>query len=116
MKTNREEVVSSESVKKEFIHWLIANPRVNYYKNDYDKLEKELDRYNDFFSVDIYNASNLKTIRSFLQKELYETTKSDFLEFSEKTSKHLPRAVLGNNNYFEFLNTRRSIKESDNLV
>ena len=100
-------------LKKEFINWLIASPRVNYYNNDYDKLEQELNRYNDFFSIDIYNASNLKSIRSFLQKELYETKSSDFLEFSEKTSRHLPRAVLGNKNYFEFLNTRQFIKENN---
>tara|TARA_B110000503_G_C7041682_1_gene368481 strand:- start:492 stop:986 length:495 start_codon:yes stop_codon:yes gene_type:complete len=96
-----------KSLKKEFINWLITNPRVNYYNNDYDKLEQELDRYNDFFSIDIYNASKLKAIRSFLQKELYKTTTSDFLEFSEKTSRHLPRAVLGTKNYFEFLDNRQ---------
>ena len=97
-----------KSLKKEFINWLIANPRVNYYNNDYDKLEQELDRYNDFFSIDIYDTSNLKAVKKFLQKELYETATSDFLEFSERTSRHLPRAVLGNKNYFEFLNTRQS--------
>ncbi len=103
-----------KSLKKEFINWLITNPRVNYYNNDYDKLEQELDRYNNFFSIDIYNASNLKAIRSFLQKELYKTTTSDFLEFSEKTSRHLPRAVLGTKNYFEFLNTKQSTEENNN--
>ena len=103
----------SKSLKKEFIHWLIANPKVNYYNNDYDKLEQELDRYNDFFSIDIYNALNLKAIKKFLQKELYETATSDFLEFSEKTSRHLPRAVLGNKNYFEFLNTRQSTEKNN---
>ena len=102
-----------KSLKKEFINWLITNPRVNYYNNDYDKLEQELDIYNDFFSIDIYNATNLIAIRTFLQKELYETATSDFLEFSKKTSRHLPRAVLGNKNYFEFLNTRKSIKENN---
>lgn len=108
---------TSKSLKKEFIHWLIANPRVNYYNNDYDKLEQELDRYNDFFSIDIYNASNLKAVKKFLQKELYETATSDFLEFSEKTSRHLPRAVLGNKNYFEFLNTRQpTVKNNTNFT
>lgn len=104
----------SKSLKKEFIHWLIANPRVNYYNNDYDTLEQELDRYNDFFSIDIYNASDSIAIKKFLQKELYETATSDFLEFSEKTSRHLPRAVLGNKNYFEFLNTKQSTEENNN--
>lgn len=104
----------SKSLKKEFIHWLIANPKVNYYNNDYGKLEQELDRYNDFFSIDIFNASNLKGVKKFLQKELYETATSDFLEFSEKTSRHLPRAVLGNKNYFEFLNTKQSVDQNNN--
>lgn len=102
----------SKSLKKEFIHWLIANPKVNYYNNDYDKLEQELNKYNEFFTIDIFDASNLKAIRKFLQKELYETATSDFLEFSEKTSRHLPRAVLGNKNYFEFLNTKQSTEKS----
>ena len=107
----------SKSLKKEFIHWLIANPRVNYYNNDYDKLEQELDKYNSFFTIDIYNASNLKAVKKFLQKELYETATSDFLEFSEKTSRHLPRAVLGNKNYFEFLNTRQpTVKNKTNFT
>ncbi|WP_299055838.1 hypothetical protein [uncultured Polaribacter sp.] len=102
-----------KSLKNEFINWLIANPKVNYYNNDYDKLEQELDRYNDFFSIDIYNALNIKAVQKFLQKELYETATSDFLEFSEKTSRHLPRAVLGNKNYFEFLNTRQSTEKNN---
>lgn len=103
----------SKSLKKEFINWLIANPRVNYYNNDYDKLDQELNRYNEFFSIDIFDASNLNAISKFLQKELYETATSDFLEFSEKTSRHLPRAVLGNKNYFEFLNTKQSTEDNN---
>lgn len=94
------------NVKQEFVKWLIENPRVNYYNNDPDKLEKELDRYNDFFDIDIFNANNLKEIRSFLNNELYKKPTSPFLEFSEKTSRHLPRDVLGNKNYFEFLDEK----------
>ena len=94
------------NVKKEFVKWLIDNPRVNYYNNDAEKLEKELDRYNDFFELDIYDSKRLKEIKSFLNKELYVKKTSPFLEFSEKTSRHLPRAVLGKKNYFEFLDEK----------
>jgi len=68
---------------------LIDNPKVNYYNNDFYKIIQELDKYNDFFSVDIYDDTNVKEIYSFLQKELYATNSSPFLEFSEKTSRHL---------------------------
>ena len=104
-------IKEKKSLKSEFAKWLIDNPKVNYYKNDFYKIIQELDKYNDFFSVDIYDDTNVKEIYSFLQKELYETNSSPFLEFSEKTSRHLPRAVLGNNNYLEFLNNWQNQKD-----
>lgn len=104
-------IEEKKSLKSEFARWLIDNPKVNYYNNDFYKIIQELDKYNDFFSVDIYDDTNVKEIYSFLQKELYETNSSPFLEFSEKTSRHLPRAVLGNNNYLEFLNNWENQKD-----
>ncbi|WP_242133390.1 AAA family ATPase [Aestuariivivens marinum] len=101
---------SKDSIKQEFINWLLVNPRNNYYDNDRGKIDRELDRYNSFFNIDIFKSSNLKIVRNFLMKELYETKTSDFLEFSARTSSHLPRAILGNNNYLKFLEDKLSVK------
>ncbi|MDU8886311.1 AAA family ATPase [Yeosuana sp. MJ-SS3] len=98
--------ISMKNIKNEFVNWLIDNPRVNYYNNDAKKLEQELNRYNKFFDIDIFDANNLKGIKSFLNNELYVKNSSPFLEFSERTMRHLPRAVLGKKNYFEFLDEK----------
>ena len=44
-------IKEKKSLKSEFAKWLIDNPKVNYYKNDFYKIIQELDKYNDFFSL-----------------------------------------------------------------
>lgn len=96
----------STSMKKEFINWLVNNPRHNYYNNDKDRLEEALDYYNTFFDRDIYDGSDINELKRFIKSELYDKASSKFLDYSLKTSNHLPRAILGNKNYIKFLNEK----------
>lgn len=93
-------------LKTIFGKWLFENSTSSYHRNDYDFLIKRLDEYQQFFDYNIYecNQNNYKDLIKKISDFIYsndETT--DFFEYSKKQSNHIPRAILGKENYFKFL-------------
>lgn len=92
----------------QFAKWLNANPKSNYYENNYDKtingLEKINDKYKDSFGEDLF-VIELNEIESKIESintNIWNKD-SDFWAFSEATSTHMPRAILNKENYQRFL-------------
>lgn len=107
-----------KNLKREFINWLIANPKADYFDNDPDTLDRYLTTYNSFFDVDLFECSvgNYKNIISIIDKEAYRNENSKFFKYSERESTHRPRAILGKRNYFKFLNEKFGKKEVASVI
>ena len=104
-----------ENVKKEFIDWLIANPKADYFDNDPDTLDRFLTAYNSYFEIDLFecSASNYKSIIEVIDKVAYRDESSAFYKYSQRESTHRPRAILGKRNYFKFLNEKFGSQQSN---
>ena len=97
-----------------FIDWFIQNDGEthNYYSNNFsenrDRLKTELEKYevlyeNDFGSkVFSFANSNLNQHIELLKSNL-DLNEGSFFKYSESKSNHMPRAILGKNNYLKFL-------------
>ena len=123
IKDDKNENVNQEIILidalNEFINWLINldGTRHNYFSDsfskDKEKLKQELLNYeriyeNEFHSkVFTFNlaevSKTINTIRGNLEKK-----EGDFYEYSSKKSHHMPRAILGKNNYLAFLKEKYS--------
>ncbi|WP_304137838.1 McrB family protein [Mesonia mobilis] len=101
----RSDQTAKMSVKKEFIDWLIEKQKVNYFGNKRDTINKNLDKYNTYFEIDLYevNKENYRQVINLILKNAYEDEQSDFFQYSKAESSHRPRAILGKENYFKFL-------------
>jgi hypothetical protein len=91
------------NLKKKFSEWIITNRKYDYYFSEHNVIEY-LDTYNNYFNKDIYFVSDVNELintKDYLSNEFKSNKK--FLEYSERMSNHLPRAVLSTNNYFKFL-------------
>lgn len=97
--------VKMNSLQQDFVKWLANNPKQDYFNNDHDKISEALDKYNEFFELDIFHCdeSNYLEVMDFLNEEIYNNEEGDFFQYSKSTSSHLPRAILGKRNYFRFL-------------
>tara|TARA_R110000751_G_scaffold161355_3_gene267018 strand:- start:1754 stop:4567 length:2814 start_codon:yes stop_codon:yes gene_type:complete len=97
-----------ENVKKEFIDWLIVNPKADYFGNDFDTLDRYLTTYNSYFDIDLFECSveNYRNIIAVIDKAAYQDESSEFYKYSQRESTHRPRAILGKRNYFNFLNEK----------
>lgn len=93
-------------VKNDFIEWLLRNPKSNYFENDKETLNRYLDKYNTYFSTDIFKVSkdSFVDIIELINRVAYQDEKSDFFLYSIGESTHRPRAILGKKNYIKFLN------------
>lgn len=93
-----------ENLKDAFAKWLTTNPKADYFDNDKSKLVKELTTYEDYFDFPLYETSD-KEYNNLIEgiNEVIYATSNDFVVFSEKTSSHRPRAILGKRNYQRFL-------------
>lgn len=96
---------SMRNVKQDFIQWMIKRPKPNYFKNEEKKLDKYLTAYNTYFDPDIFSVSET-TYQNIIQliSSAAEDKSSAFFKYSDKESTHRPRAILGTDNYFKFLN------------
>ncbi|REE27252.1 dynein-related subfamily AAA family protein [Winogradskyella pacifica] len=96
------------NVKKEFIDWLLQNPRSNYFNNDVELLNRYLDEYNTYFDMDIFEVSksNYFNIIKAINEVAYKNEDNDFIKYSKRESTHRPRAILGKDNYYKFLNQK----------
>jgi hypothetical protein len=102
------------NLKERFAIWLIDNnnSKKNYYstafssnKNKFiDSLTKYEEVYKDEFNKNVFStpSNNLNELISELENNLYLDS-GKFFSFSEKIGTHMPRAILGKNNYLKFL-------------
>ena len=69
----RSDQTAKMSVKKEFIDWLIEKQKVNYFGNKRDTINKNLDKYNTYFEIDLYevNKENYRQVINLILKILY---------------------------------------------
>ena len=99
----------------EFISWFIKLDGVkhNYFKDSFSennaRLKADLIAYEEIYSRE-FNAllfttsiSELPRLIDIIQINLNKKD-GDFFEYSAKKSNHMPRAILGKNNYLKFLN------------
>ncbi len=104
-------------VKNEFIEWLLLNPKSNYFENDKETLNRYLDKYNTYFSTDIFKVckDSFKNIIILINKAAYQDENNPFFDYSRGESTHRPRAILGKENYIKFLKEKfKSVKEEKN--
>lgn len=103
-----------DHLKGMFADWFIEKDGVdhNYFKNNFgssrEKLMDSLSKYEEIYESEFhktifnFSGNNLDEFINELEVNLYLETGS-FFNFSEKISTHMPRAILGKNNYIKFL-------------
>lgn len=94
------------NIKEEFAEWLISKPKPNYYDNDKTKILSKLNDFNNFFDFNIYLCSNTnyEEIISKISNVIYSKNEdNDFFIYSKSEQNHIPKGILGKENYFKFL-------------
>jgi 5-methylcytosine-specific restriction protein B len=98
----------------QFVSWFIQMDTVkhNYFTDTFnknkDKLKTELEHYEEIYENEFkskiftININDIDTIISSIKSNI-EKKDGQFHEFSSKKSNHMPRAILGKNNYLKFL-------------
>jgi 5-methylcytosine-specific restriction protein B len=113
---------SLTKLKEEFCGWFIKQDGLkhNYFSTTFgsnkDKLLENLTKYEELyleqFGTPIFEVprENYNEFIENLESSLY-LEDGDFFQFSLKTSTHMPRAILGKQNYIKFLKEFFSKKE-----
>lgn len=124
-KDNKTMTTETIDWKSKFIKWFIereekGGSRSKYFKRTFssnsEKLKEALDEYEKFY-FDDFNLELFKFSKNDILKKISEIKKnisdesSSLFEYSKKTSHHLPRAILGDRNYLEFLNEQKKTLE-----
>ena len=101
-------IMTITDVKEEFMDWFIKKGDHNYFSNQFnssrDEFKNALAEYANYFPENnIFKVTNenSKEIYQFLKNKVYSD--QNFLEFSKAKSEHMPRAIMGKNNYLKFL-------------
>lgn len=105
----------------QFADWLISKNGTthNYLKDSFssskskliDALKKYETEYENDFGEKVFSfaTENIDQFISHLETNLYSED-GTFFEFSSKVSNHMPRAILGKNNYIKFLKEKSKLK------
>lgn len=106
--------VDISNLKEKFADWLILNnqSKKNYFSSAFgsnrtrllENVTKYEEVYEEEFNTTVFSSSHnkLNELISELENNLYLDS-GKFFSFSEKQSNHMPRAILGKNNYLKFL-------------
>lgn len=115
---NNQLMAQKESnVKKEFIHWLIANPRSKYFNNDQLKIEEYLEDSLVNFSTNIFEC-NVNTYQDIIKliEKTFNDNKEKFFKASGAADSGKLAAILGSQNYLRFLKEKfTAIDDPDSL-
>lgn len=114
--------VKNENVIVRFADWYFENRSVyldDYFKNDRDIFISALSNYAvEFAKAHGYNPfliekGNITFSMSKLRTDLYQPDqpKNSFVSYSKRFSNHVPRAILGNENYLVFLSELNDEKQ-----
>jgi len=107
--------IDLNNLKERFADWMRDKNKIrkNYLSNNFnsniERFIKALDEYEEVYKEEfgtlIFSITNqsLEDIIVSLENNLYQDS-GKFFDFSEKKSTHMPRAILGKNNYLAFLN------------
>lgn len=112
--TEKTEIAEDLNTFDDFINWFVnynnssQNYFVNNFSSDKEKFKEalmEFERvYESEFGSKVFTV-NVNDKRAFvenLEENLYQE-QGEFFEYSAKKSNHMPRAILGRNNYLRFL-------------
>ena len=109
-----EKSLDLDNLKNRFADWLKSKDKIrkNYFSNNFnsniDRFINALDEYEGIYKEEfgtlVFNTTNhsLEDFIAELENNLYQDS-GKFFDFSEKKSTHMPRAILGKNNYLAFL-------------
>ena len=103
-----------DNLLEKFTDWFILKDGIthNYYKSSFssnrERIIAELKKYEELYKQE-FNSSifqieneNLNLKINEIENNIYKE-EGIFFEFSKKISTHMPRAILGKNNYLKFL-------------
>ncbi len=111
---NNESANQTINLLDEFVSWFIKLDGVkhNYFTDSFsenkEKLKAELLIYEEIYENE-FKSKVFATIKSEINnlieaiKVNLEKKEGDFFDYSSKKSNHMPRAILGKNNYLKFL-------------
>ncbi len=111
---NNESANQTINLLDEFVSWFIKLDGVkhNYFSDSFsenkEKLKSELiiyeEIYENEFKTKVFTTfkSEINNLIEAIQVNL-EKKEGEFFEYSAKKSNHMPRAILGKNNYLKFL-------------
>ena len=111
---NNESANQTINLLDEFVSWFITLDGVkhNYFSDSFsenkEKLKSELiiyeEIYENEFKTKVFTTfkSEINNLIEAIQVNL-EKKEGEFFEYSAKKSNHMPRAILGKNNYLKFL-------------
>jgi 5-methylcytosine-specific restriction protein B len=111
---NHESANQTINLLDEFVSWFIKLDGVkhNYFTDSFsenkEKLKAELLIYEEIYENE-FKSKVFATIKSEINnlieaiKVNLEKKEGDFFDYSSKKSNHMPRAILGKNNYLKFL-------------
>jgi 5-methylcytosine-specific restriction protein B len=112
---NNKSANHSINLLDEFVSWFIKldGEKHHYFSDSFsenkEKLKAELIIYEEIYESD-FKTKVFTTFQSEINnlieeiKVNIENKKGDFYDYSAKKSHHMPRAILGKNNYLKFLN------------
>lgn len=110
------DILTTDDIIERFASWLNLNPKSKYFNDDHQKtiaaLNKIKEQYNHTFGKDPFhiNFEQLEDNINELNENIWKKD-TDFWNYSEKYSNHLPRAILNKENYQRFL---RELKTNKN--
>lgn len=103
-----EEDDNTTDLKAEFAQWLVDNQKSHYFYDDIIKTIKGLELYQKHYEEEFQTRlfeidfSKLSDEIEVIEQNIWKQD-SAFFNFSDKTSNHQPRAILGSKNYLKFL-------------
>lgn len=106
--------ITTVNLLDDFISWFIKlnNVKHNYFFDSFsgnkEKLKVELNKYEEIYENEFHSklfTISKNEISIFIEKLItnLEKKEGEFFNFSAKKSNHMPRAILGKNNYLRFL-------------
>lgn len=102
------DVEDSEGLLNKFSAWLIDLSTDNYFNKSLDKAISEIkqyqEKYIESFGTDLFDVdfSDLEKSIELIRENVYDRS-SKFWDYSDNTSSHQPKVILGDKNYLRFL-------------
>jgi len=115
------DVEYSEDLLNRFSAWLIDLPTNNYFNKNLDKaiagIKQYQEKYIESFGTDLFEIdfNNLENEIELIRENVYDKS-SKFWDYSDKTSSHQPKAILGDKNYLLFLKQYKLVTERNDEI